>query len=106
MPFVKFSNKTQIRTIKKSFIWLDYVVLIKGNQANFLLTIVGNLSKDTETYSLSHFDKVDRLNRPQYEFQEASKSAIINFPNTSKYFLEIVYLQAHSTPYEINLYYK
>ena len=105
MPYVKFSNKTQTRTIKGSFIWLDYAVFIKGDPTNFMLTIRDSLSEGIETF---HFENcnIDRLNHSRFEFQNGTKSAIVRFVQTEKYFLEIEDLRGYNQQYEINLYYK
>ena len=105
MPFVKFSNKTQTRTIKQSFIWLDYAVFIKGDPTNFVLTIRDSMSEETETFRFLN-SGVDRLNQVLVEFQNGPKSPIIRFGQTEKYFLEIDNLRGYNQQYEINLYFK
>ena len=106
MPYIRISNKMPVRNIKRAFIWLDYLEFVKGDPLNFIL-VVSNNSKDKKEYSFSDLTTRERTKMPRYDFHEGCKSdAIISFPKTEKYQVEMKALHDDNQPYKVCLYYK
>ena len=95
-----------VRTIKSAFIWLDYLDFVKGDPLNFIL-VVSNNSKDTKEYSFSAMTARESKRIQRFDFHECGTfGALISFPKTDKYRVEIIALHEDKQPYKVHLYYK